>query len=111
MVDGVVEHTTVVPLDTSVPDYPVYEDPTLRIGLEPTMTLMSAGSLGLTLTTAILASRAERQFWDPTTPDADLVGLRRRTNVYSSLGIVSGLVSVGTLGVAYWKGTHSVAVD
>ena len=25
--------------------------------------------------------------------------------MYSSLGIVSGLVSVGTLGVAYWKGT------
>ena len=111
VVDGVVEHTTVVPLDTSVPDYPVYEDPTLRIGLEPTMTFVSAGSLGLTLTAALLASRAESRFWDPTTPDADLVGLRRRTNVYSSLGIVSGLVGVGTLGMAYWKGTHSVAVD
>ena len=111
VVDGVVEHTTVVPLDTAVPDYPVYEDPTLRIGLEPTMTFVSAGSLGLTLTAALLASQAESRFWDPTTPDADLVGLRRRTNVYSSLGIVSGLVGVGTLGMAYWKGTHSVAVD
>ena len=45
--DGVVEHTTVVPLDTSVPVI-LYMKSTLRIGLEPTMTLMSAGSLGLT---------------------------------------------------------------
>ena len=104
-----VEYSGIVSLDMNVPDYPVYVDPTLRIGLEPTMTWVSAGTLGLTLTTALLASRAEGKFWNPATPDADLVGLRRRTNVYSSLGVVSGLVTVGTLGAAYWKGTHSVA--
>ena len=111
VVDGVVEHSAIIPLDTDVPSYPVYVDPTLRIGLEPTMTWVSAGSLGLTLTTALLASRTESKFWNPATPNEDLVRLRRRTNVYSGLGIVSGLVGVGTLGLAYWNGTHSVAAE
>ena len=92
VVDGVVEHSAIVPLDTDVPSYPVYVDPTLRIGLEPTMTWVSAGSLGLTLTTVLLASRTESKFWNPATPNEDLLRLRRRTNVYSGLGIVSGLV-------------------
>lgn len=111
VVDGVVEYSSIVPLDMEVPSYPIYEDPTLRIGLEPTMTWVSAGSLGLTLTSALLASRTEGKFWNPATPNEELVGLRRRTNVYSSLGVVSGLVGVGTLGVAYWKGTHAVAAE
>ena len=111
VIDGVVESSTIVSLDMAVPSYPVYVDPTLRIGLEPKMTWIGAGSLGVTLTSVLLASRSERKFWNPATPDGELVGLRRRTNVCSSLGVVSGLVGVGALGVAYWKGTHSVAVD
>ena len=109
VVDGVVEYSGIISLDMDVPSYPVYVDPTLRIGLEPTMTWVSAGSLGLTLTTALVASRAESKFWNPATPDADLVRLRRRANVYSSFGVVSGLATVGAIGAAYWKGTHSVA--
>ena len=77
----------------------------------PTMTWVSAGSLGLTMTTAILANRSEKRFWDPTTPNDALVGLQRRTNVYSSIGIVSGILGVGALGMAYWEGTHAVTVD
>lgn len=111
VVNGVVEHSTIVPLDAPVPDYPVYEDLTLRVGLEPTMTWVSAGSLGLALTSAMLASRSERKFWDPATSNEELVGLKRRTNAYSSIGLVSGILGVGALGAAYWEGTHAVTVD
>ena len=111
VVDGAVEESVVVGLDAPVPTYPLYEDPTLRVGLHPELTLVSAGSLGIALTTAMLASRAESKFWDPSTPNDDLIPLKRRTNVYSSIGIVAGISSVGALGMAYWKGTHSVAVD
>ena len=111
VVNGVVEHSSIVPLDAPVPEYPIYQDMTLRIGLEPTMTWVSAGTVGLALTSAMLASRTEKKFWDPTTPNDALVGLQRRTNAYSSIGIVSGVLGVGALGMAYWEGTHAATVD
>lgn len=111
VVNGVVDYSAIVPLDAPVPEYPLYEDLTIRIGLEPTMTWIGAGSLGLTVTSMMLASRTERRFWNPATPNDKLIGLQRRTNAYSSIGIVSGVIGFGALGVAYWEGTHSVTVD
>lgn len=111
VVDGAVEESVVVALDASVPIYPLYEDPTLRVGLHPELTWISAGSLGVAITTALLASRTEGKFWDPATSNDDLLALKRRTNVYSSIGIAAGIGSVGAIGMAYWKGTHSAVVD
>lgn len=97
VVDGVVEQSAFVGLDDSIPLYPLYNDATLRVSLDPMWTWVAVGSAGVSLSSMALASRSERQFWNPATPNNDLNTLQRRTNLYSGFGIAMGLTGVGAL--------------
>lgn len=105
VVDGVVEQSAVVGLDDSIPLYPLYTDTTLRVSLNPIWTWVAIGSTGVSLSSMALASRNERQFWNPATPNSELNTLQRRTNVYSGVGIAMGLTGVGALATAIVFGT------
>ena len=43
----------------------------------------------------MLARGASQNFWDPSTADEELAGLRSRTNLYQGLSLGAGLVAVG----------------
>lgn len=100
VVDGLVVQSEFVPLGDAVPAYPIYEDPNIRLSLEPTWTWVSVGATGVAVASAMLAHRSEQRFWSPATDSGDLISLQRRTNVYSSIAIVMGLTSVGAVGTA-----------
>ncbi len=100
VVDGIVVQSEFVPLGDPVPNYPIYEDPNIRLVLEPQWAWVSVGTAGATVAAAMLAHRSEQRFWSPATASEDLMSLQRRTNVYSSIAIVMGLTSVGAVGTA-----------
>jgi len=96
----VVEQSAFVGLDDSIPLYPLFDDTTLRVALDPIWTWVAVGSTGVSLSSMALASRSERQFWNPATPNNDLNTLQRRTNLYSGVGIAMGLTGVAALATA-----------
>lgn len=110
VVDGKLEESKIVRLDDPVPTYPLFEDPTLRVALEPRMAWISAGAFGVALTTATAASLSERKFWNPATANEDLVSLQNQTNLYSGVALAGVCVGTGALVMSIWEGRRAVTV-
>lgn len=76
-----------------------------KIHTARTLSLVSAGAALVTGALYLGARSSANQFWDPSTPTAELDALRQRTNAlgWASAGV--GLVAVGTGGAAVLVGT------
>lgn len=70
-----------------------------------TLSLVSGGAAVVAGGLYLGARASSKQFWDPSTPSAELAGLRSRTNTlgWASAGV--GVVAVGTGGAAILVGT------
>ena len=106
--DGQVVNTALVPPGGAVPEYAsrgrvasAAAGPRLSVPLAVTAGVATVASGAL-----FLAARgSEATFWDPTTPNADLDGLRTRTNTLGWLSAGVGVVAVGAGAGAVISGT------
>lgn len=92
--DGQVLSTALVPVGADLPPYPsrARGGSSARVPLWITTGVAAAASG----TFFLLAQSNEQAFWDPSTPDAELPGLRSQTNTFGWLSAGAGVLAVGT---------------
>ena len=105
---GQVVHTALVPSGGAVPDY-ASRGRVASAAAGPRLSKPLAITAGVATVASgvfFLAARgAEANFWDPTTPTADLDSLRTRTNTLGWLSAGVGVVAVGAGAGAVISGT------
>lgn len=91
--NGQVVSTSLVPVGGELPAYP---SRARRGGAAALPLWITAGvSAAASGTFFLLAQSSEQAFWDPTTPRADLQGLRTQTNTFGWLSAGTGVLAVG----------------
>ena len=65
--------------------------------LQPELTMAAACTAALALGSALASNWRTGQFWDPTTPDLELSGLRNEVNALSGAALGFGGLSVGLI--------------
>ena len=98
VIDGQVSLTAFVTIEETVPLYPVLNEFKWQVTLEPKHTMITGGLLGASVLSTMIAYRKHQHFWNPATPNADLASLRSGVNTWSTIGILFGAATVGTIG-------------
>ena len=86
-----------VQLGEPVPTYSTWRGESLKLQLEPRLTI-AAGSLAVAAAgTATWAYFQEQRFWNPATSDSDLELIQQRTNQLTISSLILGASSAGLL--------------
>lgn len=98
VIDERVAISQIVLVEEDVPLYPVFQEFTWTLTVEPQYAKMTVGLFSASVLSTAIAYRKHQKFWNPATPVSDLKSLQRGVNTWSTLGILLSTTTMAAVG-------------
>lgn len=98
VIDNRVAISQIVLIEEDVPLYPVEQEFTWELSVQPEYAKMTAGLFSASVLSTMIAYRKHQKFWNPATPNSDLKSLQRGVNTWSTIGLLLGTTTIAAIG-------------